>query len=81
MWLLLKSVFLIVVSGIHGGKKHCSHAATEPVLGLLSALLMLTRHSRKDRHLQEGESHQDTNGEVAPTVGRQAGCLGEKNTS
>lgn len=68
MWLLLKSVFLIVVSGIHGGKKY-SHVATEPVLGLLSSLLMLTRHSRKDRHLQEGESHQDTKRKGGPSCG------------
>lgn len=76
MWLLLKSVFLIVVSGIHGGKKHCSHMATEPVLGLLSSLLMLTRHSRKDRHLQEGESHQDTKWKGGPSCGWTGWLLG-----
>lgn len=61
--------FLIVVSGIHGEKKRdCSHVAIEPVLGLLGSLLMLTRHSREDRHLQGGESLPDTKTERWPQL-------------
>lgn len=49
-------------------KRDCSHVAIEPVLGLLGSLLMLTRHSREDRHLQGGESLPDTKTERWPQL-------------